>query len=174
MSQHSNHICPECGKYIPFSQTYGWGYAINGMYTCSYHCMRAIADRDAWRIKREFELAARNGVKYTKVITSDFERGGIGMRLSQEQADMIRRMHEEGATQLEIAKKVNTSTTTVRHHIRKLDSAGQPAQEQPAKAVEPTVAREEPPAPDRVTVQLTALQLLDSIVKLLADVLKEG
>ena len=37
--------CPVCGEQF-FVGAAGWGYAYDGVYTCSYHCMREMKRRD--------------------------------------------------------------------------------------------------------------------------------
>lgn len=174
MSQHSNHICPECGKYIPFSPTYGWGYAINGKYTCSYHCMRAMRARDEGGLP---------GGPY------DGYGRKIMKRLTEEEIEKIPQYLAGGESVRTIAGALGVSENAIRKQMKKhgwMSPETQKPEEKPQKEPEvkpePSEAAAEPATvltaveektSQGETVQLLAIQLMSDIVKLIREILKD-
>ena len=114
--------CAYCGK--KFTINGGWGYAYGGMYTCSYHCMRAMRAEDLGLqpVKKPEEKMEEE--KKTK-------RGGPREAISEETRRIIIELYENGQTCKEISERVGLDYKTVYNFCYRHGISPQRAQEKP-------------------------------------------
>jgi len=138
--------CAYCGKYFRVTNS-GWGYAYGGLYTCSYHCMRAMREEDVTET----------------------------MPMTQEKKERIDQLEEAGLGYEEIAKEIGMRTQQVVGYIGAKKRHGRKAEKQTEDAgVTEEKQEKKPEMPPRETrVEIRDLDgTADRVLRMMEDMLE--
>ena len=94
--------CANCGKQF-FVSGAQWGYAYDGMRTCSYHCMREMrmADLNGFQV---YDMKKHLYAKKTSEIANISREMEKKMEIDKETAEKIEQMRAEGKGYKEISE----------------------------------------------------------------------